>query len=95
MKLVITDSNGLPGHLGGHQNETHIDEDALRLFIDKFHIKSYLDVGCGPGGMVELAHSQGLVAMGVDGDFTLERPDPKRYILHDYTKGSPDVGNEL
>lgn len=95
MKLVITDSNGLPGHLGGHQNETHIDEGALGVFIDKFDIKSYLDIGCGPGGMVELAHSKGLHSMGIDGDFTLERPDSLRYFLHDYTKGPADIGDEL
>jgi hypothetical protein len=91
MKLIITDSNGLPGHLGGHENETHVDEGALDYLIERFGIQSYLDVGCGPGGMVELAHSKGLVALGIDGDFTLQRPEPNRYITHDYTKGSPDV----
>ena len=91
MKLVITDSNGLPGHLGGHQNETHVDEGALDYLIDKFDIKSYLDIGCGPGGMVELAHTKGLISSGVDGDFTLDRPDSTRYILHDYTTGPAPV----
>lgn len=91
MKLVITDPNGLPQHLGGHQNETHIDEGALDHLIQKFGVKSYLDVGCGPGGMVELAHEKGLKSLGVDGDFTLKRPDDSRYVLHDYTKGAAPV----
>jgi cyclopropane fatty-acyl-phospholipid synthase-like methyltransferase len=91
MKLVITDANGLPGHLGGHQNETHVDEGALDYLIDRFGIKSYLDVGCGPGGMVELAHSKGLTSLGIDGDFTLARPDSSRYMLHDFTTGPAPV----
>jgi cyclopropane fatty-acyl-phospholipid synthase-like methyltransferase len=95
MKLVITDANGLPSHLGGHQNETHIDEGALMHLVNKFGVKSYLDVGCGPGGMVELAHEKGLVSLGVDGDFTLERPDASRYVLHDYTKGPASVGKPI
>ena len=90
-KLNITDSNGLPAHLGGHQNETHVDDGALTYLIDKFGVQSYLDIGCGPGGMVELAHEKGLLSLGVDGDFTLERPDDSRYFLHDYTKGPAAV----
>jgi hypothetical protein len=91
MKLVITDANGLPGHLGGHENETHIDEGALDYLINRFGVKSYLDVGCGPGGMVELAHSKGLKSLGIDGDFTLTRPDSSRYVLHDFTVGPAPV----
>lgn len=91
MKLVITDANGLPGHLGGHENMTHVDDGAMDYLIQKFKIESYLDVGCGPGGMVELAHSKGLVSFGVDGDFTLTRPDPTRYLTHDYTTGPAPV----
>jgi hypothetical protein len=91
MKLVITDANGLPGHLGGHENETHIDEGALDYLINRFGIKSYLDIGCGPGGMVELAHSKGLKSLGIDGDFTLTRPDSSRYVLHDFTVGPAPV----
>ena len=92
VKLTITDSKGLPSHLGGHENETHVDEGSLDYLINRFNIKSYLDVGCGPGGMVELAHSKGLTSLGVDGDFTLERSEPSRYFIHDYTKGPADIG---
>lgn len=94
MKLNIihnTNTNGLPIHLGGHQDETHIDDGALTVFIDKFDIKSYLDIGCGPGGMVDLASSKGLKVLGVDGDFTLQRNVSENYLLHDYTNGPANV----
>jgi 2-polyprenyl-3-methyl-5-hydroxy-6-metoxy-1,4-benzoquinol methylase len=54
----------LPPHLGGHDNETHLDSGVLDYMIKKYKIESYLDVGCGPGGMVELAASKGLRVMG-------------------------------
>lgn len=94
MKLNIfhnENTNGLPAHLGGHQLETHIDEGALQLLIDRFGVQSYLDVGCGPGGMVDLAESKGLKVLGVDGDYTLERAKPENFVLHDYTKGPAPV----
>ena len=50
----------LPAHLGGHDNETHLDNGVLDYMISKYKIESYVDVGCGPGGMVELAASKGL-----------------------------------
>lgn len=86
--LVIT-NNGLPMHLGGHENETHIDEGALQFLINKFGIKSMIDVGCGPGGMVKTAMDAGLSVQGVDGDFTVERVDEVRPVIeiHDYSKG--------
>lgn len=82
----------LPEHLGGHQNETHVDAGAIDYLIRRFQPKSFLDVGCGPGGMVELAAERGLDAVGIDGDFTIQREHPERYIVHDYAKGeyTPD-----
>jgi|TARA_R100000030_G_C3245758_1_gene121758 SAM-dependent methyltransferase len=55
-------------HLGGHLNRTNIDEGALQWLIDTFNPKSFLDIGCGPGGMVDLAKSKGLESFGIDGD---------------------------
>lgn len=75
----------LPTHLGGHANETHLDEGVLDYMISKYKIESFLDVGCGPGGMLELASSKGLKVLGVDGDFTLNHNNP--VIIHDYTTG--------
>lgn len=80
----------LPEHLGGHENETHIDDGALEFIIRATGAKSMVDVGCGPGGMVELALSKGLNAAGIDGDFTLKRNVPCH--LHDFTVGHVDLG---
>jgi len=81
----------LPEHLGGHAYKTHLDEGALDWAINSFGIKSYLDIGCGPGGMVELAEEKNLRVLGVDGDYTLDRYNPKRFLIHDYTTGPAPV----
>ncbi len=83
----------LEAHLGGHQGKTHIDEGALQWLIWQ-GIESFIDIGCGPGGMVELAKSKGLHALGVDGDYTLTRFDPDYFVIHDYTKGSPALDKQ-
>ena len=46
-----------------------------------------LDVGCGPGGMVELANNLGVHAHGLDGDYTLKRYDDTKFTIHDFTNG--------
>ena len=79
----------LPRHLGGHANKTHIDEGTLQYFIKNFDIKTMIDLGCGPGGQVELAKSLGIDAYGIDGDYTLERSFD--CIVHDFTKGTVDT----
>jgi len=56
------------GYLGGHNWITHTDEGALKYMMEKFGIKTMLDVGCGPGGQVKVARALGLDAEGVDGD---------------------------
>lgn len=85
----IENREGLPEHLGGHENETHLDEGALNYAIETFGIKSMLDIGCGPAGMVELAHNKGLEVLGVDGDFNVKRPDSvkDKIVIHDYYTG--------
>jgi hypothetical protein len=79
----------LPTHLGGHEGETHIDHGALNYLIDKFNIKSMIDIGCGPGGMVKTAKEKNLEVLGVDGDFKIERdPDVVNNItIHDFSTG--------
>ncbi len=72
-------------HLGGHLNRTNIDDGALQWLIKTFEPKSFVDIGCGPGGMVDLALSEGLDAMGIDGDHTIV----KDFIhKHDFTYGA-------
>lgn len=77
----------LEKHLGGHANKTNVDNGALDWAISTLNPKTFLDIGCGPGGMVELAESKGLDSLGIDGDFTLERYNPSKFLIHDYSKG--------
>ena len=76
----------LPIHLGGHFGKTILDEGALLFLKKQFAVASMIDVGCGPGGQVELARKHGIEAFGIDGDYTLKRAKPY-YFLHDFTKG--------
>lgn len=78
----------LPRHLGGHLNRTHLDEGALDWAIKTFGVRSFLDIGCGPGGMVELALEKNLEALGIDGDDTLERQIKNNFVVHDYSRSS-------
>lgn len=79
----------LPPHLGGHFGNTNMDEATLEYLIKRFNVESFLDVGCGPGKMVEAAKERGLVAWGVDGDYFQESPD---IFIFDYTTGPYEPG---
>jgi hypothetical protein len=70
------------GKLGGHFFETHIDRGALGYMIQTLPIKTMVDVGCGPGGMVTVANEMGVHAIGIDGDPMLT-PDTR----HDFENG--------
>lgn len=85
----------LPEHLGGHLNRVHTDRSTLVYLKNKYNIKSMLDVGCGPGDMVQIARDKGLIAKGIDGDYTLRGDWSDKSVdvlLHDFTEGVPDVG---
>lgn len=88
---MMTQSNPkeLPDHLGGHMNKTHTDRGVLLYLKQKYNIKSMLDIGCGPGQMVQIANDRGIDAWGVDGDFTIQyHPDIKKKVtIHDFTTG--------
>lgn len=71
-------------HLGGHQGITWVDEAVFDYLVERYHVTSMLDVGCGPGGMLSVAEAHGIEAAGVDGDPTCERANVQ---LHDYTAG--------
>lgn len=73
-----------PPHLGGHQDMTWVDEPTLDYLIARYGVRTMLDVGCGPGGMVVAARERNLDAWGIDGDPAMWRPD---VIIHDYTIG--------
>lgn len=87
--------SNLPEHLGGHAGITHLDHGALEWAIETLEVKSMLDVGCGPGGMVQLAHSMGLDTLGLDGDNTVERFDHEHFVIHDFSKGPVDLQREF
>lgn len=74
-----------PEHLGGHNFRTWVDEGVLSYFVKNHGVKSFLDIGAGPGDMIEFAKQYGLFALGVDGDpIFKDREDTQ---LHDYTVG--------
>ena len=76
-------------HLGGHLNTTHVDAGVLEFLIDRIECETLVDVGCGPGGMVELALNEGMHAVGIDGDVSIQKP----WILnYDFTLGPMNVG---
>jgi SAM-dependent methyltransferase len=81
----------LQEHLGGHNGKTHIDKGTLEWIKKNYNVKSMIDVGCGPGGMVELANNIGIDAVGIDGDYTLDRYDTSKFIIHDFTSGPAPV----
>jgi len=72
-------------NIGGSFNKTHIDKGVLDLFMDKYKIKSMLDIGCGTGGMVKLALSKGINAIGVEGDGSLDF-ETNNIILFNFVK---------
>jgi hypothetical protein len=94
VKLTITNDSDfqsndkVPDHLGGHQGRSHTDEGTLDYLIDTFNIKSMIDVGQGPGGMVQLARQKGLEAVGVDGDPTVQCD-----LRHDFSTGPLKIGD--
>lgn len=84
----------LPEHLGGHLNKVHTDRPTLLYLKDKYNIKSMIDVGCGPGDMVEIAKLRGIEVLGIDGDFSLKEhweSNGTPVILHDFTQGQPPL----
>lgn len=71
-----------PDHLGGHLNVTHTDPGALAFLQEKFNVKAMLDIGCGPGGMEQIANDFGIEWLGIDGDPSVKK---KNTIIHDFT----------
>ena len=93
MSLGLPDYPPLPEHLGGHMNKVHTDRATLTYLIQKYDVTTMVDVGCGPGDMVQIACDKGMQAEGIDGDYTQEArwayfKIPVR--LHDFSKGKPE-----
>lgn len=81
--------NKLPKHLGGHQNITNVDTKILPYIVNKYRIKNMVDIGCGPGGMCNVANSLNISWTGVDGDFTLK--NKANIIIHDFSVEKLDI----
>jgi hypothetical protein len=77
-------------HLGGHGNKTNVDQPVFDHIVDKFNVKRMIDVGCGPGGMRELAQEKNVYWYGVDGDDTVIETT-ENTLLHDFTIGKPNI----
>jgi SAM-dependent methyltransferase len=74
------------GRIGGHYYMTNIDLGSLAFIVKRFGIKTVVDVGCGPGGMVAAARDMGLEAVGIDGDPALTVD-----ILHNFDDGPLEI----
>jgi len=81
---LTAEERTLPEHLGGHFGNTNMDAQTLLYLIRRFNVRSMLDVGCGPGGMVRLAQEWGLEVLGIDGDPYVAVEGV--IYTHDYTK---------
>jgi SAM-dependent methyltransferase len=79
----------MTNHLGGHFGFTAMVVKTFDYIREKYNIRSMLDIGCGPAGMVEYANYKGVYAIGVDGDSDLgEKPYT---IIHDFTTGQLEL----
>mgnify|MGYP001283367014 CR=1 FL=1 len=78
----------LAHHLSGHGMKTWVDEGAFNKIKDFFDIKSFLDIGCGPGGMVDYVNDCGIEALGIDGDDSIIRKKNHLFVTHDFCKSS-------
>ena len=80
----------IPKHLGGHEGVTHTDLDNLLYFKNVLNVKTMIDIGCGPGGMVKLANNSGIDCLGVDGDYEVIKQH-ENIIIHDFTNGVLEI----
>ena len=67
------DPEKLADYLGGHLDKTHMDRGTFLYLKEKFNITSFVDVGCGTGGMVNYALVRRVKAIGIDSDHIVEK----------------------
>ncbi len=80
-----------PVPAGGPDGPTHFDEGAFDYLAARFSVRSMVDVGCGPGGMVYYARSRGVKALGVAAVGAARgRPG---LVEHDYARGPLFLGD--
>lgn len=69
-----------------HGGGTNTDIESLKFAMDRWNVKTVLDIGCGTGGQVFKALKLGLNAYGVDG--TKDIPNDDRFERVDYRIGN-------
>ncbi len=82
----------IPSILGGHCRTTHVDRGVLEFLVGRFEVTSALDLGCGPGGTLEIFRDLGIAALGIDADPSLVAPPGCEISRHDFHDGVPVTG---
>jgi len=99
MKEIIEQTFGeciLEGHLGGWcyggDNGTYYPI-MWEYLVNKFNIKSVIDIGCGRGYSTKFFHSLGCDVLGVDGSKIAQNSFllPDKFLLHDYNNGKTNL----
>lgn len=82
-------------HVGGHSEKTWVDEGALKQLVKMSDAKTFLDIGCGPGGQIEIAKGLGLQAYGLDGDPVMAENPNVQLCDFSITKVGPETIKSL
>jgi SAM-dependent methyltransferase len=77
--------------LGGNLGATNLDLKPLQYFKNNLGFNSFLDIGCGTGGMVFNAINSGLHARGIEGDPNSIPKDCPIIECVDYRTGSSNL----
>lgn len=85
----------LPIHLGGHYNISNLDTGLFDYLKTKYSIKSMLEIGCGLGHQTEYALTSNVYAIGIDGDYTVERKNTDSYVICDLTQEVPKLDKKF
>lgn len=86
-------------HLGGFSKQENTGDVATyhphlwQYMIDRFKIKSLLDIGCGMGISTKFFKDRGCAIQGIEGhSFCKENSKVKDFIhLHDYSNGESNI----